>query len=154
MVKAALAGAFLSLCSAVQRLAISDFTPSTNDVLGSDYAMSKCYDYKSDTRCIPWPQTPGISLQIDLGSQQTVRSFMMLQRYSVTEANTFDVYIGDTNHDSSTYMTDNKKCLTDVKQEGLANCSGTGRYLILKHSSVENDIKFSDIFVFDQSEVG
>ena len=69
----------------------------------------------------------------------------MTQYLSIPVENKYDVYIGDSNISTSSWETDNKKCNSDVAQQGAANCSGTGRYFILKHVAATVEVKFAEV---------
>lgn len=70
---------------------------------------------------------------------------MMAQYIDVDVENKYDVYIGDSDIGSASWETDNTKCNTDVAQQGLANCSGTGQYFILKHNAASAKVSFFDV---------
>ena len=98
----------------------------------SYYPYTKMSDDSYTTYFLTGVNNVGQTLQIDLGGNRSINSFSMLQVHSPTPSNksTYDVYIGDTPYTDEAYKTANKKCMTNVMMMGIANCSGSGQYLI------------------------
>ena len=69
----------------------------------------------------------------------------MVQYIDVDVENKYDAYIGDSDINSPSWETDNTKCISEVAQQGLANCGGTGQYFILKHNAASAKVFFSDV---------
>ena len=118
--------------------AVTNYVTPSSTISGSAIAHTSYYPYTkmSDDSYTSYflsgVNSVGQTLQVDLGGNRSINSFSMLQVFSPTPSNKskYDVYIGDTAYTDEAYKTANKKCMTNVMMMGIANCSGSGQYLI------------------------
>lgn len=75
-----------------------------------------------------------------------------MQLYIPNSSATYKIFVGDTAYSNVNYETSNTLCYTG-RDDGLAQCIGTGRYIIFNYQS-GGDAKFGEISAFDYKNLG
>ena len=75
----------------------------------------------------------------------------MLQYYDSSHSPVYKIFIGNTDTYGN-FETENTLCYTGG-QAGLANCAGSGRYLIWQLSSGDRNVDFAELFAYSMADL-
>jgi len=92
----------------------------------------------------------GSYLQVDLGTSQNVETIYMYQyQYSNLEVpSDVEIYLGDSPASGKIYSGVGTPCYNGG-MEGIAKCSGKGRYLIFRVPKQGNSFRFGELFAWN-----